>query len=81
VRPVNIDSRRALNAQDRFKKPTSTIRLLRILILQIFHDDFFNSIDPTATSATPACIHPISSLDGMTPDQAYFTPLPVRAAA
>jgi putative transposase len=24
---------------------------------------------------------PHSSLDGMTPDQAYFTPLPVRAAA
>jgi len=25
--------------------------------------------------------HPHSSLDGATPDQAYFTPLPIRTAA
>jgi hypothetical protein len=42
----NIDSRRASNAQDRFKKLATMIRLLRILILQIFRGDFFNSIDP-----------------------------------
>jgi hypothetical protein len=46
----HIDSRRASNAQDRFKRLARRIRLLRILIPQFFRGDFFNSIDPKRTN-------------------------------
>jgi hypothetical protein len=45
----NIDSRRASNEQDRFKKSSARIRLFQILITQLHFGYFFNTIDPTET--------------------------------
>jgi putative transposase len=53
----------------------------------VFVERLWRSVEPTTASATP--VHrsaansrsPHSSLDGMTPDQAYSTPLPLRLAA
>ena len=43
----NIDSRRASNEQDRFKKSFARIRLLQILIPQLHFGYLFNTIDHT----------------------------------
>jgi hypothetical protein len=71
-RPLsNIDSRRASNEQDRFKKSFARIRLFQILIPQLHFGYFFNTIDPQRTSeggaaGEPDGHPPIGDLDALT---------------
>src|SRR5881394_1202917 len=58
TRARKIDSRLGADAQFRFENPVAPFRLLHIPILQIVRGDFFDSIDPSWTSAPRFFLRP-----------------------